>query len=73
MSVRSVRSVVMRAYMLGRAGIRIGPLLDKLEHMPDENIWREIASLKREVAALRHEVEAARPHNVIAKGKRDGE
>lgn len=68
----SVRSAVFQAYMLGKAGLPIGALLDKLEHMTDENVWREIASLKREVAALRREVEAARPHKVVAMGKRDG-
>ena len=68
----SVRSAVFQAYMLGKAGLAIGPLLDKLEHMTDENVWREIASLKREVAALRREVEASRPHKVVAMGKRDG-
>ena len=51
----------------------VGSLLDELKHkhMTDENVWREIASLKREVAALRREVEAARPHKVVAMGKRD--
>jgi hypothetical protein len=62
----SVRSVVIQAYMPGKAGMRIGPLPDKLEHMTDENIWRDIALRRREVAALRREVEAAGSHNVIA-------
>ena len=67
----SVRSAVFQAYMLGKAGLPIWPLLDKLEHMTDDNVWREIASLKGEVAALRREVEASRPHKVVAMGKRE--
>ena len=63
---------MFQAYMLGKAGLSIVPLLDKLEQITDENVWREIASLKREVAALRREVEASRPHKVVAMGKRDG-
>jgi hypothetical protein len=54
------------------AGVVKRAYLDYGEHLTDENIWREIASLKRDVAALRHEVEAARSHNVIVRGKRDG-
>jgi hypothetical protein len=68
----SVRSAVFQAYMMGKAGMSIGPLLDKLDNLTDENVWREIASLKREVTALRREVEASRPHKVVAMGKRDG-
>jgi hypothetical protein len=68
----SLRSAVIQAYMMGKAGLPIGGLLDKLEHKTDENVWREIASLKREVAALRREVEASRPPKVVAIGKGEG-
>jgi hypothetical protein len=59
--------------LAGATGEPISDLLADLSNMIDDNVWREIASLKREVAALRKEFEASRPHKVVAIGKRRGQ
>ena len=68
-----IQCLSIQACLRGATGEPISDLLADLSNMIDDNVWREIASLKREVAALRKEFEASRPHKVVAIGKRRGQ
>ena len=48
-----IQCLSIQAYLRGATGEPVSDLLADLSNMIDDNVWREIASLKREVAALR--------------------
>ena len=47
-------------------------LMRRLEDYDVVRLERDVVAMKRDLASLRREVESARPHNVIAMGKKDG-
>jgi hypothetical protein len=72
----SVRSALIRAYIMGRAGIPIceevlDRLMSGLEGFDVVRLDRKVVAMKRDLASLRREVEASRPNKVVALKLRD--
>jgi hypothetical protein len=62
----SVRSALVRAYMLGRARIPVSEDVLDRQGYDVVRLDREVVAMKRDLASLTREVEALRPNKVVA-------